>query len=252
MTDTDDQMNDNSQPIDHTDPGRAAALNGRGGYAGPVACVAAILVVVAAILMVKARIENGPRSLKLSVPAHTPAGSTPPGMPTSHRELFQMELDTVAALQRVVPRAAPESDVTWFMLPAQGIGLSLFVRVDGQSGGLRVQSSRSHDEPCDGFNPAACRRESGPDGQVITIAHFDRQVAPGQPRDTEIRATVYRPEGSWVQVSIDNAAAPASPQNPPARTGRPPPLTEEQALALASDPALDFCAVRSDGPCAPG
>jgi hypothetical protein len=173
-------------------------------------------------------------------------------MATAARELFQMESNTIAALQRAAPGAVLESDkTTWFIVPAQGLGISLFVRVGAHVGGLRVHASRNPHEQCDGFSPTACRRESGPHGEVVTIAHIDRQMTPSQPRDTEIRTTVYRAGGSWVQVSVDNAAAPSSSQSPPPHTGEPSPLTEEQTIALAFDPVLDFCAARSDGPCAP-
>lgn len=244
---------DDPHSIGHAGPGSTAAATGARPFTRLVVVGAATLVVIAVILAVAAHTRKGPQSPEPSVQAHASVEPTSPGGPTSHRELFRLQSDTVAAVQRVVPGADLNLDeVTWFMLPARGVGLSLFVRVGGQSGGLRVHASRSRHEPCDGFSPSACRRQSGPHGAVVTIAHFDREVPPSQPRDTEMRATVHRPGGSWVEVGVDNAAAPSSPQSPAARTGRSPPLTEEQAIALASDPTLDFCAARSDGPCAPG
>jgi hypothetical protein len=212
-----------------------------------------MLIAIAVIMVIAAPRGYQRQSLSPIAPASTPANPTRPSDQDINRLAIQMEAAAVAALQRAAPGAILESGETSFTIgPGQGYGVYLFIRANARLGGLRVHASRSRHEPCEGFSPNACRRVAGPHGEVITIAHFDRQVPADQPRATETRAAVYRPSGSRVQISIDNAAAVFSPQNLPPHTGHPPPLTEAQAVAMASDPTLDFCATTSEGPCAPG
>jgi hypothetical protein len=254
-------MAEADEPRDDDSPDRgrdaSAVVASRSRFAGPLVAAIVVLTAMAVILVIATPGGDERQSLGPVEQASTPAEPPPvePSRP-SDRDLYrlslQMEAATVAALHRVAPAAVLESDQTSFtVVPAQGYGLYLFIRVGQQLGGLRVHTARSRHEPCEDFSPDACRRTAGPQGEIITIAHFNRTVPAGQPRDTEIRATVHRPGGSWIQVRIDNAAALSSPPRPTPRTGQPPPLTKEQAAALASDPALDLCATSTDDPCRP-
>ena len=257
MTESDDRRDDDSPPTGHDDRGASAAVANRRRYADLLIAGVVVITAIAVIVVVAAPRGHERQGLEPVVPARTSVEPTAvePSRP-GERDLFrlsrQMEEATVGALRRAAPGAVLESTQTRFdVVPAHGYSLYLFIRVGDRLGGLRVHAARSRREPCEGLSPQACRRIAGPQGEVIAIAHFDRKVPANQPRDTEIRAAVHRPGGSWVEVSIDNAAALFSPPNPPPHTGQPPPLTEEQAAALASDPALDLCAARSDDPCTP-
>jgi hypothetical protein len=254
-------MAEADEPRDDDSPDRgrdaSAAVARRRRFASLLAAAIVVLTAMAVILVFatprgRERQSLGPVAAASTAAEPTPVEPSRPGDRDLYRLSLQLQAATVAALHRVAPTAVLESDHTSFtIVPAQGYSLHLFIRVGQRLGGLLVHTARSRHEPCEGFSPDACRRTAGPHGEIITIAHFNRTVPAGQPRDSEIRATVHRPGGSWVQVSINNAAALSSPPNPTPRTGQPPPITEEQAAALASDPALDLCATSTDDPCRP-
>jgi hypothetical protein len=161
--------------------------------------------------------------------------------------LARLRDGAVQALQRVAPGATlgPGDDNygTTFAARFQVFGE---VQANGRHGAINIIATRGHeDRTCSGFAPSGCRITLGPRGESIWMITFERPMPEGQPRDLETQVTVSWPSGSLVNVSVDNGEAPPSLDNPghaAPRTGQDPPLTVEQVIALASDPALDVCA----------
>jgi hypothetical protein len=180
------------------------------------------------------------------------SGTLGPSAGTSSAAVLSDELrvarlrDAVTkVLQRVAPAAtlAPGQDGTgWDQQTGTQYIVEGMVTASGRHGEFLLKVARGTlDMTCTGYTASACHLTQGPRGETVRVTNFDRQVPPGQPRDTEIQARILRTGGSWVFVSVDNADAPFDPMHPsqlPSRTGQDPPLTEQQVHALIIDPSL--------------
>lgn len=205
------------------------------------------LAVIAVVLAMTASGER--RSATPSASLETPSSPSPARSATFDDSrwdrLARLRDAASAALQRVAPGTllgiGADSIGNGRQLVSYRVGGR--VEVDGRRGELRVMAARGPLElTCAGYG--ACQMTTGPQGEKIRMVQFEREVPAGQPRDLEIGAMVWRPSGSWVEVSVNNADAPFSPDQTqsPRRTGQVPPLTPAQVAALAVDPALDVCA----------
>jgi hypothetical protein len=210
----------------------------------------AVLVVGVAITL-----SNGRRAGTSSVsheqspaPSEITASQTAAAEEPAIVRLARLRDGAVEALQRVAPGATlgPGDDNY-----GTNFGVARFqvlgeVQADGRRGAINIIATRAHeDRTCSGFAPAGCRLTTGPRGESIWMITFERPKPEGQPRDLETQVTVSWPSGSLVMLSVDNGEAPPSLDNmghTAPRTGQDPPLTVEQVIALASDPALDVCA----------
>jgi hypothetical protein len=187
-----------------------------------------------------------------SRPARKPAT---PGQSASSSEAALSDEQRVArlrdavtkALQRVAPGTTlgPGADGTgWDQQTGTQYIVQGMVERNGRHGVFFLKIAQGPlDMTCTGYTASACHLTHGPRGETVRMTNFDRQVPPGQPRDTEIQARILRAGGSWVFASVDNADALYDPLNPSqvrSHTGQDPPLTEEQVHAFIIDPSLEI------------
>jgi hypothetical protein len=220
----------------------------------PVAVVVLAMVVEGALLWVHYSDPASPKlgdSTAVSVPApefaRAPAGDQVSSLDAARdaaipRKFQQVVID---GLHRVAPKAkitVPDKDGMYMIFGGEGTGFRLegTIELDGRRGTFAAVVMRSPRSPDCGQLPAkACWMKEGGDHSAIRIEDYAYTVADTD-EAREVRTTVHRPGGSFVELTVDNAQS-LRVDREPARTGRPAPLNRDQVERVATDPAVDLC-----------